>query len=132
MIRDRRPLSAAQVCTILLVEDEILVRAMVAEELCEAGMRVIEAANAEEAMQHLGAGHAVDVVFTDIEMPGAMNGLDLARRLRVDFPQIKVLITSGRLSSDQAASIRPFFPKPYDIADLLEYIRQALSGSEPA
>jgi hypothetical protein len=60
-----------------------------------------------------------------------MNGLDLARRLRVDFPQIKVLITSGRLSSDQAASIRPFFPKPYDIADLLEYIGQALSGSEP-
>jgi two-component system, response regulator PdtaR len=131
MIRDRRPLSAAQVCTILLVEDEILVRAMVAEELREAGMRVIEAANAEEAMEHLGAGHAVDVVFTDIEMPGAMNGLDLARRLRVDFPQIKVLITSGRLSSDQAASIRPVFPKPYDIVDLLEYIRQALSGSEP-
>jgi DNA-binding NtrC family response regulator len=131
MIRDRRPVSEAQVCTVLLVEDDVLVRTMVADELREVGMRVIEAGNVEEAMEHLRVGHSIDVVFTDIEMPGAMNGLDLARRLQAYYPDIKVLITSGRLSPEQAASIRPFFPKPYDIADLVEHIRGALSGPEP-
>lgn len=96
MIRDLRP-SSDDIRTVLVVEDEILVRIVIAEELRDAGMRVIEVGSADEAMAHLRAGHKVDVVFTDIELPGSMNGFELARRLQADFPELKLLMTSGRL-----------------------------------
>jgi two-component system, response regulator PdtaR len=115
MIRDSRRPAEHQVCTVLVVADELLVRLTVAEELREVGMRVIEAGNADEAMEHLRAGNCVDLVFADIELPGSMNGLELAQRLGADFPDLKLLMTSGRIPAHEAAFIRPFIPKPYDI-----------------
>jgi two-component system, response regulator PdtaR len=66
---------------VLVVEDEILLRVIIAEALREAGMRVIEVGNADEAMEHLEAGTPIDFVFTDIELPGSMDGLEFVRRL---------------------------------------------------
>ena len=125
IIRDLRP-SSDDIRTVLVVEDEILVRIMVAEELRDAGMRVIEAGSADEAMAHLRAGNRVDFVFTDIELPGSMNGIELARRLQADFPELKLLMTSGRLPAQEAATLRQFIPKPYDMTDVIARIRAAL------
>ncbi len=128
MIRDSLRPSEDQVRTVLVVEDEILVRLMVAEELREAGMRVIEAANAEEALQHLRAGNPVDFAFIDIEVPGPMNGIGLARHLRANFREVKLLMTSGRLPAHETRTVTPFIAKPYDIADVVARIRAELAG----
>ncbi len=130
MIRDPRP-SSDDIRTVLVVEDDILVRIMVAEELREAGMRVIEAATADEALEHLGAGIPIDFVFADVELPGSMNGIALARLLQATFPDIKLLMTSGRLPAHETASLRPFIAKPYEIADLVARIRAALADPTP-
>jgi DNA-binding NtrC family response regulator len=116
---------------VLLIEDEILVRFDVAEVLREGGMCVIEASNADEAMEHLEAGKSVDFVFTDIEMPGTMNGLAFCTAVERRFPWLKFLVTSGRASADEAASIRSFIPKPYDPADVVAHIRAALAEQPP-
>jgi two-component system, response regulator PdtaR len=123
--------SEAQGPTVLVIEDEILVRFDVAEVLRGAGMRVIEASNADEAMEHLEAGKSVDFVFTDIEMPGTMNGLEFCTAVERRFPRLKFLVTSGRASAEEAASIRLFVPKPYDPADVVAHIRAALADQPP-
>ncbi|MBV8105915.1 MAG: response regulator [Hyphomicrobiales bacterium] len=123
--------SEAQVCTVLLIEDEVLIRFDAAEALREAGMCVIEAHNADEAMEHLEAGKSVDFVFTDIEMPGTMNGLAFCAAVERRFPRLKFLVTSGRASADEAASTRSFISKPYDPADVVAYIRAALAEQPP-
>jgi CheY-like chemotaxis protein len=80
---------------ILIVEDEVLIRAYLSEELRDAGFAVIEAAHAEEALSYLKAGEKVDLVFSDIHMPGSFNGLELARRLRDLHPSLPIILTSG-------------------------------------
>jgi CheY-like chemotaxis protein len=126
MINDFRGLSQQELCTVLVVEDEPLVRFMVAEELRDSGMRVIEAGTADEALERLRAGNPVDFVFADIELPGSMNGLELARRVQADFPNLEFLMTLGRAPAHDAASRRPFIPKPYDVAEVIDRIRAAL------
>jgi two-component system, response regulator PdtaR len=121
----------AQVRTVLVIEDEILVRFEVAEVLREAGMCVIEARNADEAMEHLGAGRSVDFVFTDIEMPGTMNGLEFCAAIERRFPRLKFLVTSGRISAEEVVFIRSFIPKPYDPADVVARIHAALAEQHP-
>jgi two-component system, response regulator PdtaR len=117
--------SGVQVRTVLLIEDEILVRFDVAEALREAGMCVIEVSNADEAMEHLEAGMSVNFVFTDVEIPGTMNGLDFCTVAERRFPGLKFLVTSGRV--DESACTRSFIPKPYDPADVVAHIRAAFS-----
>ena len=131
MIRDSRRPSEDEVRTVLVVEHEILVRLMVADELREAGMRVIEASHADEAMEHVRAGSSIDFVFAEIELPGSMNGLEFIRRLRADVPDLKFLMTSSRMPARERAPIRPFIAKPYDIADVVARIRAALAESSP-
>src|SRR5271165_1918539 len=131
MIRDSLRPAEHQVGAILVVEDEPLVRLTVAEELREAGMRVIEASDADEAMELLLGGASVDLVFADVVLPGSMDGLELARRLRTDFPDIKILMTSGRTPAHEAAAVSPFVPKPYDIAEVIGRIRAACDECAP-
>jgi len=131
MIRDSLRPAEHQICTVLVVEDEPLVRLTAAEELREAGMRVIEASDADEAMELLLAGASVDLVFADVVLPGSMDGLELARRLRTDFPDIKILMTSGRTPAHEAAELSPFIPKPYDIAEVIGRIRAACDECAP-
>ena len=79
----------------LVVEDEPLIRLIVAEELRGSGMRVIEAETADEALERPRAGISVHFVFADIEFPGSMNGVELARRVQKDFPDLRVLDDFG-------------------------------------
>lgn len=129
MIRDLRP-SEDQARTVLVVEHETLVRLMVADELREAGMRVIEASNADEAMAHFSAGNRVEFVFAEIELPGGMNGLELIRRLKAEFPDLKYLMTASRMPGRQRGSMSPFVAKPYDIAAVVARIGAALASHE--
>ena len=82
---------------ILIVEDEFLLRLDSAETIENAGFEVIQAANADEAIAILTARPDIHVVFTDIQMPGSMDGLKLARFVRDRWPPIKIIATSGHV-----------------------------------
>jgi two-component system, response regulator PdtaR len=114
--------------TVLLVEDEVLIRLMLAEELRSHGVQVLEASNAEEALTVLESSLPVHVLFTDIRMPGAMDGVALARFAHARFPQIKRIIgSSGRPEESIAECADAFLAKPYDLHELIAQVRR-LSG----
>lgn len=81
---------------ILVVEDETLIRMVGAEILEDAGFDVLEAADADEALRILQAHDDVLLLFSDVDMPGSMDGLDLARVVHERWPDIRLLLTSGR------------------------------------
>ncbi len=82
--------------TVLFVEDEALIRMDMAEFLRECGYRVHEAANADEALEALQSKFAIDLVFTDINLPGGMDGLELSEWVLSNRPGVRVLVTTGR------------------------------------
>jgi DNA-binding NtrC family response regulator len=127
-----KPNPAARQTTVLVVEDEILIRLMIAEELRADGFAVIEAASADEAETVLHSTVSIDLMFTDVRMPGRLNGVALAERARGLRPDLKVVVTSGQ-APDWASSpaIDAFFRKPYDVAQVIERIRNLLRGGEP-
>jgi len=114
----------------MVVEDEVLVRMIIADRLRDAGYSVIEATNAHEALEALALlGSGVNVVVSDIEMPGAMDGMALARTIRAEHPAIKIVLTSGHslaIGVDDASACDGFFSKPYDMAQLLRQIQTLL------
>jgi DNA-binding response OmpR family regulator len=115
---------------VLLVEDEIVVRSFVAECLRDEGYRVIEAANAMEARAIFISGAAIDVVFTDWQLPGDMNGVELARWIDVEHPGIPLLLTSGLGYAAGWAPLIPrtsFISKPYSPDDVAARIRALIS-----
>jgi CheY-like chemotaxis protein len=101
--------------SVLLVEDEILIRKNLADELREVNIRVIEAASAAEAWDYLQTGNKPDLVFSDVKMPGPYDGLELVRRIQSQFPDLKIIITSGNLGPEQRPAGVLFLPKPYRI-----------------
>jgi len=112
---------------VLLVEDEAVVRALLAEELRSSGYRVIEAANADEAWAFLQAGGTADLVFSDVTMPGSMNGVELVRRVRHNYPHIEAIITSGNPGPASIADICTFLQKPYRLADAARTVMRCLA-----
>src|SRR6202034_389743 len=80
---------------VLIVEDEFLLRIDAADIIAAAGFEVVEAENADQAIEILEARRDIAEVFTDIQMPGSMDGLKLARAVRVRLPPIKLVATSG-------------------------------------
>jgi two-component system, response regulator PdtaR len=131
MIEDPCQSPDAQAPTVLVIEDEILVRFEIADALREAGMCVIEARDADEAMEHLGAGKSVDFAFVDVELPGTMNGLEFCAAIERRSPQLKFLLTSGRIIAEGAMSVGLFIPKPYNPADVVARVRAALAERRP-
>src|SRR4029453_5041471 len=111
--------------TILVVEDDVLVRNLVAAYLRDCSFDVIEANGADEAIRVLQADVPVDIVFSDIQMPGSMDGFGLAQWVRRERPWLKVILTSGaaRTASEQG----PILAKPYDHAELERHIRSLLA-----
>jgi CheY-like chemotaxis protein len=81
---------------ILIVDDEPLIRLVAVETITKAGFEVIEAASADEAIQILERRSDIRVIFTDIQMPGSMDGLKLAHAVHERWPPIKIIVTSGR------------------------------------
>jgi CheY-like chemotaxis protein len=115
--------------TILVVEDEVLVRLCVTDELRANGFTVLEAANGDEALRILNSAVPVDLVFTDIRMPGEIDGVALAQWLRMERPALKVMITSSNLGRSGADV---FVAKPYSILSVIQTIREllGLQGSQ--
>ncbi|MFE1603298.1 response regulator [Methylobacterium sp. ID0610] len=106
---------------VLVVEDEDLVRLAAVDMLEEAGFAVIEAENADVALIILEIDPTIGALFTDIEMPGSLNGLELAARVSARWPHIRLVLTSGRVrlhTPDVPGSGR-FLPKPYTTDQLL-------------
>jgi CheY-like chemotaxis protein len=116
---------------VLVVEDEILVRMVIADYLRSCGYRVIEAASADEALivlQH--KEFEVDVVFSDIEMPGSMDGFELSKWLRANRPTVDVILAgSVKRAADAAAELcdEGPVPKPYEPQLAADRIRQLMA-----
>src|SRR5205085_3217510 len=127
-VQARAPEEAAQPGeTVLLVEDNAEVQAVAASLLEQLGYRVRQTDNAASALQVLAASEPVDLVFSDIVMPGEIDGLGLAKRIEQSYPKVKVLLTTGY--ADAAAAAEPGFPilrKPYRLAALAHALREAL------
>jgi CheY-like chemotaxis protein len=120
--------------TVLVVEDEILLRMAAAGVLRERGFTVAEAASGQEALAILQSDTKVHVVFSDVDMPGAIDGIDLAHIVAAEYPDIKVVITSGHLHKAQAAvGTSGFVPKPYNLLTLAAKIGSLcdLNDAEP-
>ncbi len=116
--------------TVLLVEDELLLRWPTAEYLRDAGYRVIEATTGHEAIAVLSSDARIDVVFSDINLTTDMNGHALAGWLAQNFPHLPVLLTSGsreELGRVRVGATRSVLAKPYELADLSRRLRELLS-----
>lgn len=114
---------------VLLVEDEPLVRMTAADELEEAGFHVLEAANADVALKVLEArSDEVQVLFTDVHMPGSMDGMELAEQVHRRWPHVLLLISSGyaRPRPDEIPDHGQFMPKPYHAATLVGHIHDLM------
>jgi CheY-like chemotaxis protein len=110
-----RPDRISSPATILVVEDELLIRFCAAASLADAGFAVVEAANAEQAVQALETHGDIGLVFTDVNMPGQLDGLGLAWEVSRRWPELPVIVTSGKIVPGDG-DIPPggrFLPKPY-------------------
>jgi CheY-like chemotaxis protein len=110
--------------SVLLVEDEVLVRLSIAEDLRQGGLTVLEAAHADEASTIL-ASHAagIGVVLTDIQMPGSMDGMALARMIRERYPGLRIAVLSGaspKVLAGVPADV--VLTKPYDPPQLIRQV----------
>jgi CheY-like chemotaxis protein len=119
---------AAERATVLLVEDEVLIRLMLADELRGRGLQVLEASNADEAAVVLESSLPVHLLFTDIHMAGQMDGVALAKFARARFPQLKLIIASSRQPDEPVLHLADaFLSKPYDLDDVIEQVRRLLA-----
>jgi CheY-like chemotaxis protein len=117
---------------VLLVEDEGVIRLVTAEILRDEGFEVIEAWDGREAARLLDGLDGVDVLFTDVQMPGTLDGIDVAVHARRRHPAIPVLVVSGytaQLMSRLAVLSPPavFIHKPYDLEEIVEVLRRLTS-----
>jgi CheY-like chemotaxis protein len=101
--------------SILVVEDDTAVRTIAVEMLSSIGYEVVQATDATNALDQLEAGCRVDLVFSDVIMPGGFDGIHMARIIRDRYPQFKILLTSGYVDSERLSGIREFsfLGKPY-------------------
>ena len=99
--------------TVLVVEDDLLVQDVTRDELEAAGYQVIVAANADEAIAVLEARQDIHLVFTDVRMPGSMDGAKLAAAVRHRWPPVNIIVTSGTGRPLTLPANALFIPKPY-------------------
>ncbi|HEY0330059.1 MAG TPA: response regulator [Rhodopseudomonas sp.] len=114
---------------VLVVEDESLLRANAVEMIEAAGFFVLEAASADEAIEILESRNDIRVVFTDIQMPGSMDGLKLARAVRGRWPPIEIITTSGHLTvgPEDLPERGRFVAKPYSPAQIAAALSELIA-----
>ncbi len=115
---------------VLVVEDEPFTRLMAADALAKSGLAVLEAVCADDALRILEAEADVRAVLTDVEMPGSLDGLDLARRIGERWPSIGIVVTSGKTC--YAGSVPEgsrFLSKPYAGPELIREIREVTAAA---
>lgn len=112
---------AAAPVSVLLVEDEVLISNLVADCLTASGFAAHEVTTADETLRYIDSGANIDVLFTDVNLPGGMNGAELATRARERRPEMPIVYASGRFKLSDIAPLVPrslFMAKPYDPADV--------------
>ena len=131
------PAQAAEINTnrkavILIVEDNAVIRMGAIDLVVHAGYEALEATNADDAIRLLEARADIVLVFTDVGMPGTMDGIKLAHYIRNRWPPVKLIVASGRSIVEQSRLPEGshFFPKPYNDGTIVEQIRRMLSPIE--
>jgi len=122
--------SACERPVVLIVEDEFLVRMDTRAALETAGFDVLEAGDADEAIAILSASNDIRLIFTDVHMPGSMDGLKLTHFVRGRWPPVKIVATSGRVritDSDLPEGGR-FLPKPYSAGEITATLHELIQG----
>lgn len=111
---------------VLVVEDEAIIRMSIVAELEDAGFEVFEASNAAQAIDVLIANNRIQLMFTDVDMPGGVDGLKLAASVRDRWPPIKIIVTSGhrQIDVDALPVEARFMAKPYDLSSVILSIRE--------
>jgi len=115
---------------ILVVEDETILRMQLVDMLDEQGFEVREAADADEALRELEADCDIELLMTDIQMPGACDGLGLIRTVHERWPHLPIMVTSGRLhpSTDELPGGARFVAKPINEREVLKHMSDLISA----
>jgi CheY-like chemotaxis protein len=119
--------------TVLIVEDDALVRTTLAETLCDLAYQIVEAADADAALALLENGVTADMILTDLSMPGSMDGLEFASAARSRFPKLPVILTTGHVGFTSGKALPPgvtFLRKPHSRTDIAAAIRNALTEGQ--
>ena len=117
---------------VLLVEDEFLIRIMLAEALTEVGLEVVDAAGGEEGIRCLDQSPQFDLIITDVQMPGLTDGIEVARHARKRFPEMPIIFATARPDSVRAFKERREFDtviqKPYGPDQVIALVRGILES----
>ena len=122
------PTEPAEVPKVLIVEDEMILRMRAVDIVEDAGFHPLEAVNADEAISILESRSDISLLFTDIQMPGSMDGLKLAHAVHDRWPSIKIILVSGQLKlaiADIPADSR-FFGKPLEAEEMIAEMRNLI------
>ena len=123
--------------TVLVVEDELVLREMARDFLKDCGYHILEASSGREALQVWGKHHSeIDLLLTDMKMPEGISGMELAEKMLAEQPTLRVIFTSGYLDDIVSPEILArnnarFLPKPYSYAELTQLVRKALNATTP-
>ncbi len=119
--------------TVLVVEDEIIIRLMIADTLRAQGITVIEASNGDEALRVLQSSLPVQLLFTDIRMPSELDGLALAQAARAARPGLKLIVASSQPAGHEVAGLADaFFAKPFDLEAVVRRVKSLLAEAHHA
>ena len=111
--------------SILVVEDEVLIRLAMIDELQDCGFKAFGVGTASEAMRVLKVDLEIDAVITDVNLPGEVNGVELARWIKVHYPFIPVVVASAHAPPDLPPDIE-YFSKPFHIREIAERLAQRI------
>lgn len=115
--------------TVLVVEDELLIRMDVVNQLQTEGFQTLEAGTGQEALHEMEGDRQIDIVFTDVDMPGNVNGIVLAHKVREKWPSVGIIVTSGQavISVGALPAGARFFSKPYEMKAIFAIIQELLA-----
>jgi CheY-like chemotaxis protein len=115
---------------VLIVEDEPLIRMGAVSLIEDAGFEVYEASSADAAIALLEMHEEISLIFTDVDMPGSMDGLKLAHYVRGRWPPVKIIVTSGHVKvAEESLPVGALFlPKPYDPAEITHKVREMMAA----
>jgi CheY-like chemotaxis protein len=115
----------ARASTLLIVEDEFLIRLTIADHFRDRGFRVLEAGNAQEALQVFGAGEPIELMISDVNMPG-MDGAALATWVQSNFPDVRIVMASAYPSNRSRVTGVAFIDKPFELDNIEKLVRSLL------
>ena len=120
-------LQPRQTVTVLIVEDEPTLLLFAQDFLEDAGFRTLTANNADAAIAILETHEDIRIIFTDIDMPGSMNGIKLAQAVRNRWPPIQIIATSGHVSAPKLPEGSKFFDKPFEPQKVIDAMHEMVA-----